>query len=415
MVLRTSAGMLGATAILGVGGLAFWAIVGHNAGSRTLGQTATAVSLATLAAMLSAAGAIHFVIARRPDLRALVSALAIASPLVAAAIAGAVAPRWWGLVALLAAGLALGMVVDAAALAAHRPRRVTARAGMQVGGILVAAVWIHTLEGFLVAQVVAAVVAASVQLAHWRALPDFRLLARLGREVWSYHLAGVTGQAPAFVVAPMAALLSTPEVAGQAYIAMAIVGPLTSLSVSLSVGVHAEGSTGAAGTRQLFLRVMLAVTALAAVAAACTPVLHLLGPAFAAAAPAVAVMVFATVFDAASNIWASLWRLQKRLVVVPLLYVAELVAFVAAVAATMPALGLQSVVWGWYAQGIVGVLVVVAVEHRLIPPRPAVAPPAAKGPVAVPDLLSLSSLTAPVEPPATTGGGPPEAVAQCAH
>jgi len=358
------------TAVLGIGGLAFWAIVGHNGGSRVLGQTATAVSLATLAAMLAAAGVMHLVIARKDHLRPLVSTLAIVCPLVAAGLAALFTSNLWWLVAALAAGLTLGLVVDAAAIASKRPKRVAVRAGMQVFGILIAALWIHTVMGFVLAEVVATWVVSSIQFIHWVARPQFSLIRHLGKDIWSYHIAGVTGQAPAFVVAPMAALLSTPVIAGQAYIAMALVGPLTSLSASLSVGVHVDGERSDADTRHLFIRAVLVVLGLDVIAALCTPLLHFAGPSFAAAAPFVALMVFATSLDAVSNIWSSFWRVNKRLVVVPLLYAVELVAFVVAVGITMRALGLQSVVWGWYAQGIAGVLVVLAVERRIIPRKP---------------------------------------------
>jgi len=81
----------------------------------------------------------------------------------------------------------------------------------------------------------------------------------------------------------------------------------------------------------------------------------------------VAVMVFATVLDAICNIWSSLWRVNKRLMVVPILYIVELAAFAITVALIMPSLGIQSIVWGWYAQGVAGVALVFIVERRLIP------------------------------------------------
>ena len=367
IVLSTAAGLLGSTAILGIGGLAFWALVGHNAGSRVLGQAATSVSLATLASMIAGAGAIHLVIARKDHLRSLVSTLAIVCPVIAGVCAALFSSHARILVIFLAGGLTLGLIVDAAAIADGRPQRVTARAAIQVAGILSASICIHSYQGFIIAWTISTWVASSSQLIHWASRPDFSLLRNLGKDIWSYYLAGVTGQAPAFIVAPLAAILSTPIVAGEAYIAMALVGPLTSLSVSLSVGVHVDGKRSAEDTRRLFTRTVLVVLGLATIAALCTPLLHFAGPSFAAAAPFVAVMVFATVLDAICNIWSSLWRVNKRLMVVPILYIVELAAFAITVALIMPSLGIQSIVWGWYAQGVAGVALVFIVERRLIP------------------------------------------------
>ena len=376
VVFTTAAGIISQTLVLGIGGLAFWAVVGNNGGSVTLGHVATAVSLATIASMLAAAGALHLVIARKEHLRHLVSALAIVCTALATALGAVFASHYRLPVAILSGAIALGLVADAGAVADGKAKRVAVRSAMQVFGLLAAAVFLHTTTAFLLAECLAVAIPSLVQICHWWSRPQFRLLQHLGKDVWSYHIAGVAGQAPAFIVAPMAALLSTSVVAGQAYIAMALVGPLTSFSVALSVGVHADGKREADDTRRLYIRVVLAVLGLATFAALCTPLLRFAGPAFATDAPFVAVMVFATVFDAASNMWASVWRVQKRLVVVPLLYLAELSAFVVATGLTLHALGLPSVAWGWYAQGIAGVLVVLLVERRIVPRRVASAPAA---------------------------------------
>jgi hypothetical protein len=345
--------------------------VGHNAGSKVLGQAATAVSIATLGAALAAAGALHLVIARKAHLRPLISALAVVCPLIAAAFGAAISAHLRPLVAVLAASIALGLVTDAAAVASHRPGRVVIRAGMHVTGFLAASIWLHTLEGFLIAQAASAAFASICQFATWIHRPDFSLLRSLGRDVWSNHIAGVTGSAPAYIVAPLATVMSSSQVAGQAYLAMALVGPLTSVSVALAAGVHTDGKRSATDTRDLYVRSVLTVFVLACIASVATALLHLVGPSFTAIAPVVAVMTFATVLDASSNIYTSLWRLQRRLVVVPLLYSVELIAFTAAVALALGPWGIKSIAWGWYAQGLAGVAVVVAVERRLIPARQA--------------------------------------------
>jgi hypothetical protein len=367
IVLRTAFGIIVQTGIFAVGGLAFWAVVGHNAGGTVLGETATASSIASLGSAMAAAGAMHLVIARKAHLRPLVSSLGIVAPVVAFAVGAIGSDHARLLVGLWAAGAALGLVADAAAVASQRPRRVVFRAGVQVAGTLGSAFFLHSFTEFVATQAFFTGVAAIIQFAYWATRPDFSLLRRLSKDVWSNHIAAVTGLAPVYVVAPLATIMANSVVAGRAYLAMALVGPLTSISVALSAGVHTGGHRDASDTQHLYGRSLLTVLSLATLASCATVLLHYAEPSFGAVAHVTAAITFATVLDASANIFSALWRLQRRLVVVPLLYCVELVAFTLAVALTIHPLGLTSVVCGWYAQGVAGVIVVFLVERRLTP------------------------------------------------
>lgn len=369
VVLRTAAGIVTQTGIFALGGLAFWAVVGHNAGATVLGEVATASSVASLSSALAAAGAMHLVIARKVHLRPLVAALAVVCPIVALGVGAASSVHLRLLVGAWAGVSALGLVADAAAVAARRPRRVAIRAGLQVGAALAVALALHSFESYVVSQTVCTGVSALVQMAHWSARPQFRLLRQLSRDVWSNHLAGVMGLAPAYIVAPLASFMVNAVVAGRMYLAMALVGPLTSISVAISAGVHTGGQRDASDTRDLFGRSILTVFTLSAIVSCGTLLLHYVGPTFGAIAHVTAAMTFATVLDAATNIFVGVWRVQRRLLLVPIVYGVELVAFVVTVALTIHHLGLTSVVCGWYAQGIAGLVVVLMVERRIVPAR----------------------------------------------